>query len=397
MSQLTATSNQSCSYFLLQPEIWCKQKIVAIKTVSALSSIWDTVNKVVPFCIALILYIPAWCLSLLTKCIFRIESPKAFNAETFKTNYLAASRFQKKQMRKEIYAQTERAIQHGCYLSPSNRTINIDPSTIRYMQNNTRVYQQPPLNANRPYSYTEIVVGNKDTIVFAEELMREGLNPAILNLANPTYFGGGYREGCGAQEESLARRSALIQSLDPNQNQHLRSQLPGGQYQIPEFGGIYSKNVPVFREPLNDGFRFKESINPISMISAWGYDCRFENTTPDHLSIYQNNTLEKLKAILRIAKREGHDSIVLGALGAGAFSWPSDQQRAQWVNQTKAASYNGYTSAQIVAPLFRIALSDPEFAGAFRKVAFGIIDYQGSIITPFSYHLHQQNVPRMRA
>jgi hypothetical protein len=63
------------------------------------------------------------------------------------------------------------------------------------------------------YPQTQTGCINSDCADVADMLIARGYNPAILNLASAKKPCGGYREGLGAQEESLCRSSNLSQSL----------------------------------------------------------------------------------------------------------------------------------------------------------------------------------------
>ena len=65
---------------------------------------------------------------------------------------------------------------------------------------------------------------------------------------------------------------------------------------------------------------------------------------------------EKIRTILRIGILKGHDSLVLGALGCGAFCTPPAQ----------------------MARLFHQVLDEEEFVDRFRKIVFAIIDSPSS-------------------
>ena len=65
---------------------------------------------------------------------------------------------------------------------------------------------------------------------------------------------------------------------------------------------------------------------------------------------------DKIRTILRIAHFHGHDAVVLSALGCGAFRNPPAD----------------------VAAAFDEVLREPEFAGAFKKVLFAILDDQNA-------------------
>ena len=73
---------------------------------------------------------------------------------------------------------------------------------------------------------------------------------------------------------------------------------------------------------------------------------------------------KKIKTILRIAHKNGHDSVVLGALGAGAFGChPGD-----------------------VASIFKNVLEQTEFQNAFKKIVFAVLNDHngGDMFTKFN-------------
>jgi uncharacterized protein (TIGR02452 family) len=63
-----------------------------------------------------------------------------------------------------------------------------------------------------------------------------------------------------------------------------------------------------------------------------------------------------MRTILRIGLQHNHDSLVLGALGCGAFRNPPRD----------------------IAELFRIVINEPEFKNKFKLIVFAIIDDHNS-------------------
>lgn len=62
--------------------------------------------------------------------------------------------------------------------------------------------------------------------------------------------------------------------------------------------------------------------------------------------------LNKIRTIFRLGVEHGKDSLILGAFGCGAYKLPVSD----------------------VARLFKQVMSEPEFAGKFRLIAFAILE-----------------------
>ncbi|KAL6056226.1 UBA domain-containing protein [Balamuthia mandrillaris] len=149
-------------------------------------------------------------------------------------------------------------------------------------------------------------------------------NPAVLNMASRSHPCGGYRSGAGAQEENLARRTNLFQCLeDPYKIDSSRS----WSYPLPEFGGVYSPRVCVFRSAESHGYAFMQKPDFLSIISAFAYkspplDIAHDGEEPRLSGSIVKHVQHKISAILNIALDNGHDSIVLSAFGCGAYGNP---------------------------------------------------------------------------
>ena len=219
------------------------------------------------------------------------------------------------------------------------------------------------------WSPNVISVVNRDCVVAAQSLLQEGLHPALLNMASLHHPGGGVIDGSGAQEESLCRRSGLAVSL-------YQFSLPGGRhgdlaemvgvrrrsgqsYPMDErFGGIYSPDVYFFRDTEDTGYALLDEPFPLSVISvaAISYNPKHgrHSLTADG-QIPEDDVpvlKDKIRTILNIGIINGHDSLVLGAFGCGAYCTPPDG----------------------MARLFREVMSEDTYSGRFRKIVFAIID-----------------------
>jgi uncharacterized protein (TIGR02452 family) len=158
----------------------------------------------------------------------------------------------------------------------------------------------------------------------AAVLRSKGYNPVILNMANAKTPGGGWRNGAGAQEESLFRRTNYLHSLiDP---QRLGSKK---RYPLPEFGGVYSPGVLSFRANEASGYAFLPAPEPYSFIAAAAINRpRLVQVSRGRKRLEPKSaskTKRKLGAVLSIGLDHGHDAIILSAFGCGAFKNPPEQ------------------------------------------------------------------------
>ena len=166
-------------------------------------------------------------------------------------------------------------------------------------------------------------VVNADCLDAAAVLRSKGYNPVILNMANASTAGGGWRNGAGAQEENLFRRTNYLHSLiDP---QRIGS---GKRYPTADFGGIYSPGVLSFRSNEETGYCFLPAPEPFSFIAAAAINRpRLVHAGHGQKRLEPRDaskTKRKLAAVLSIGLDHGHDSIVLSAFGCGAFRNPPE-------------------------------------------------------------------------
>ena len=216
-----------------------------------------------------------------------------------------------------------------------------------------------------PFKTTEVKVVNEDCLVVYENLVNQGRKPLLLNMASATSPGGGYRKGDGAQEENIFRRSDYFRSLDigldtfeqpferfyctSTCNLNLLANLYT-MYPMDEYGAIYTAGLTVFRRPEMDGYEFmKKPLTDVCALAMAAY--RHPPLDGNMLSPkYAVGMRKKIENIFAIAYYNQHDSLVLSALGCGAFKNPPEH----------------------VAKIFRSVIE--QYAGFFRLIVFAIID-----------------------
>jgi uncharacterized protein (TIGR02452 family) len=165
--------------------------------------------------------------------------------------------------------------------------------------------------------------------------------------------------GSGAQEENLCRRSNLILSLYQFSRSRIRQYpdlglIPNSdQYPMDErHGGIYSGLVTFFRGPESTGSQLEETPYNIPVISVAALSGPRIGADGMMLQPETDITLDKIRTIFRIGKANFHNSLVLSALGCGAFANPPKH----------------------IAKLFHQVIEEDEFKNVFKLIDFAILD-----------------------
>jgi uncharacterized protein (TIGR02452 family) len=159
-------------------------------------------------------------------------------------------------------------------------------------------------------------------------------NPCILNMASPLRPGGGVLTGATSQEEFLCARTTLLPSLNES------------FYRLPEFGGVYTRDVLVFRSsrPLADaggelGPTDRYFVDVVSAGMLRFPELEGEDDAPKRLAKKDRLVVEKkMRAVLRIACSHGVKKLVLGAWGCGAYGNPIRDIAEAWATVLRSSS-----------------------------------------------------------
>lgn len=259
----------------------------------------------------------------------------------------------------EIFNSTLALLQQGWYLAKDGSTVKLPD--VKEVMEAAVMYRDPVqllIDPMVPIT-TEIRVENKDCVLAAKQLIDEGYNPAMLNLADLYTPGGLVEYGSGAQEENLCRRSNLILSLYQFSDARVRQYPDLGlephadQYPMDErYGGIYSGVVTFFRGPESEGSMPEEKPYNIPVISVAAISGPRIDRDGLMCKADANLTLDKMRTIFRIGVMQGHDSLVLSAMGCGAFANPPAH----------------------IAKLFHQVIEEDEFRDVFKLIDFAILD-----------------------
>ncbi|PKL14600.1 MAG: TIGR02452 family protein [Spirochaetae bacterium HGW-Spirochaetae-8] len=268
------------------------------------------------------------------------------------------------ELRIAVYEHTLRLVAAGCMKLDDGRELELPLRGA--LADETVLYDAPPriaAAANRTGAMQVRVVAG-DTLEVAKELVKAGLDPLVLNMANRHNPGGGVVEGAGAQEEYLFRCSDYYRSLYQFTDYALEYGVqPHPTHRYPlnrETGGVYSPGVTIFRASEAMGYQLIEQPWQVSFVAVAAINRPRLVTSPDsHLKLdrpFVEPTRQKIRTIFRIAVAHGHRNLVLGAFGCGAFCNPPAH----------------------MAQLFHEVLREDEFHSCFDQVVFAIRDDHNS-------------------
>jgi uncharacterized protein (TIGR02452 family) len=261
-----------------------------------------------------------------------------------------------RELRAEIFQQTVKAVMAARY-SHENKTIELDNSDTR---ENTYFFTRPDsLTAAVSGFSTKFSVVEADCVEIAEILTKAEFKVCLLNMANRQNPGGGVLGGAGAQEENIFRRSNLFASLYQYANyssQYGVKRNEKNSYPMNRAsGGIYSKDVTIFRSSEKNGYAFLNRPFKVSIVSVPAINRPPLERIGKEYYIAQEliePSKEKIRTILRISAAFNHDCLILSAFGCGAFCNPPKH----------------------MAALFKEVFNELEFKDRFKLVVFAILD-----------------------
>jgi uncharacterized protein (TIGR02452 family) len=193
-----------------------------------------------------------------------------------------------------------------------------------------------------------ITVHNSDAFALARNLGHTHGKVGVLNLASDREPGGGWRYTLSkTQEEALCYSSTLYATLNPE------------WYPFPNTGpgscaGIISPDVVVFKDTLDrDLVDLPVNQRHVLAVITVAAPC-FPKITDNGEDFADDSELhdlrEKIILTLRLAAFNGVTSLVLGAMGCGAYGCPP----------------------RAVAREMREMLEKPEFSGWFETIVIAV-------------------------
>ena len=232
----------------------------------------------------------------------------------------------------KIAEETIAAIDAEKYKNPSGKNVSLK-SLIDFSVRKSKLYRPSEteeiikaLDTTRHLSAgPEIVVTRESSLEAAARL--QGERPCLLNFASAKHPGGGFLGGASAQEESIARSSALYPTLIRHPEfyeENKRSQKDNIGLYLDY--AIYSPDVPVFMNDEGDLLEQPYLTSVLTSPAPNRYaifndeDNKMNDDQEDTMEIKIEETLNRrMNQVLSIMALYGHRTIILGAWGCGIF------------------------------------------------------------------------------
>ncbi|HEY2742981.1 MAG TPA: TIGR02452 family protein [Polyangia bacterium] len=263
---------------------------------------------------------------------------------------------------------TLEVIERGGYVARSGRSVDIR-AAIDAAVRGTVLHHPDELDTLAARSFARssaapIVELTAETTAEAGRrlVQREGVARVVaLNFASAKNPGGGFLSGAKAQEEDLARCSALYPCLCAQPEYYRANRACGTVLYTDHI--IYSPDVPFFRD---ERLELLEDPFALSIITAPAPNAAAAEQQGLHIDDEIGATLaRRAKKVLAVAAAHEHRTLVLGAWGCGVFR-----------NDPAA-----------VARTFADALAGDDLRGAFERVVFAVYDPGGRNLGAFERQL----------
>ena len=258
--------------------------------------------------------------------------------------------------RANLAEQTLRILEDRGYANADGFWVDLGEPIAKCLEG-TRLYPAEDIARLREEQRTEcsadqaakVDVVNETTLAGLAALLEEGGSPiAVLNFASAKNPGGGFLGGSQAQEESLARCSALYASLmraEAFYRQHRAS-----SSLLYSDAMILSPNCPVFRD--DEGMLLDVPRIAGFITSAAPNAGAIATNRPDELALIEATFVGRAEGVLALAATRGYRRLVLGAWGCGVFR----------------------NDPAMVADVFARHLDRDAWGGRFDRVRFSVLD-----------------------
>jgi uncharacterized protein (TIGR02452 family) len=266
----------------------------------------------------------------------------------------------KRSNRMELAKKTVEIVERGSYVSANGRTVDI-VAAISECRAGTKFHTPEELKRRRREVLarpaeglaTTFDVVNETTLAGIARLVSSGKGKvAALNFASAKNPGGGFLNGSQAQEESLARSSALHASLLCAWEFYERHR--ASPLLLYSDAMILSPRCPIFRD--DSGTLLEEPHQATFITSAAPNAGAAASNRPEELAQIPEVFERRCEYVLALAASQGYKNLVLGAWGCGVFR----------------------NDPEVVAGAFASHLRGGAWAGRFDHVVFSVLDSSAS-------------------
>jgi uncharacterized protein (TIGR02452 family) len=255
-----------------------------------------------------------------------------------------------------IAEETVAALNQNFYTLKNGENINITDA-VAFAKNNTiwlRDTDFEQINADclqKTQKNTDFItkyeVTSESVLEAAARLCAKPNKVFCLNFASAKNPGGGFLGGSQAQEESLARSSALYPCLTQKMEMYENNRRSKTCLYSDDM--IYSPDVPVFRTDDGD---FLPTYYKVSFLTSPAVNAGVVRAQePDNISKIDATMLHRLEKVLSVALAKGYTTLLLGAWGCGVFR---------------------NDPADVAAYFEHHLLQNPKFKNRFERIVFAI-------------------------
>ncbi len=266
-------------------------------------------------------------------------------------------------------------VEAGGYVAPSGRRVDLGPA-IAHAVSSSRDYPPELVLGSADAASTRDAgagatlfrVANGTSLSVARSMAARGVRPLVLNFASAKNPGGGFLNGARAQEESLARSSALYPTLLEST---MYTRHREGRDPLYTTFVVTAQDVPVFRD--DDTGQLLEEPYLASFVTSPAPNAGVVLARePGRRAEVEQAMRERVRRVLDVARLEGHRALVLGAWGCGVFG----------------------NDPRFVADAFATDLFG-DFARAFDEVAFAVLDWSDErrFVRPFAERFVHRRPP----
>lgn len=267
-------------------------------------------------------------------------------------------KFNQKEYLINIANETIDIINHGFYINKNRTKVQIGDLVASSINETELIKEYACTSLDKEgKSLNDVSVISGSTIDTIIDLRKQGIegNIIALNFASAKHAGGGFLRGTIAQEESIARTSALYPSLMSKKefydyNVSLNTPLYSDLM-------VYSPDVPIFRDD-----KFNLLLNPVtsSILTSPAVNAGVARERGIKEKVIIDTMEKRIDKIIDFAVSKEPEVILLGAYGCGVFK----------------------NDATVVANLFKQSLSKVK-TDKDIKVIFAIYDKNGEMVEIF--------------